>query len=195
MLKIALTGSIATGKSYVLSYFQEALIPIFSFDKEVSQLLNNDLNVFDQIKLEFPEAIENNLINRKKLADIVFFNKNKLNRLENIIYPKLFIEYEKFLKINMEKHVPLIIAEVPLLFEKKLEKLFDQIILVTCSKRVQMERALQREGMTKEKLDAIISNQMPDIKKRKFADYIIFTDIRSDKLKLQIDNLIKTLKQ
>ncbi len=193
MLKIAITGSIASGKSYVLNCFSELSVPIFSFDAKVSEILKNDKLVLDKIKSQFPTVIEDKLINRRKLGEIVFYNKYLLNKLENILYPILFVKYESFLKKNIIKNTLLTATEVPLLFEKKLEKLFDQIILVVCSGRTKLTRALKRDGMTNEKFAAIINNQMSDSKKKKLANFVIDTDVGKVEVKNQVFNLMKKL--
>jgi dephospho-CoA kinase len=193
MIKIALTGSIATGKSHVLKIFSEFSIPVFSFDDEVARLLKEDKKVFVLVGASFPEVVENGVINRKNLSDLAFSKKEVLSELEKILYPKLFEEYELFLKKHRAENAAIIIAEVPLLFEKRLEKQFDKIVLTTCTKSDRIERALRREGMTMQKLDAIIKSQMTYSKKEKLVDFIISTSEAFDNIKGQVLKIIKSL--
>lgn len=193
MLKIALTGSIATGKSHVLNYFRELLIPVFSFDDEVAKLLKGNKEVVKLVDHAFPGVVENGLINRRKLSNLAFFKKEALSELENILYPKLFEEYELFLKQSRLENAGIIIAEVPLLFEKQLEKQFDKIILTTCSESDRVDRALKREGMTMKKLNAIVESQMADSKKEKLVDFVISTSDKSANVKDHVLKIIKSL--
>jgi dephospho-CoA kinase len=193
MIKIALTGSIATGKSHVLKIFSEFSIPVFSFDDEVARLLKEDKKVFVLVGASFPEVVENGVINRKNLSDLAFSKKEVLSELEKILYPKLFEEYELFLKKHRAENAAIIIAEVPLLFEKRLEKQFDKIVLTTCIESDRIERALRREGMTMQKLDAIIKSQMTYSKKEKLVDFIISTSEAFDNIKGQVLKIIKSL--
>ena len=193
MIKFALTGSIATGKSHVLKIFSEFSIPVFSFDDEVARLLKEDKKVFVLVGASFPEVVENGVINRKNLSDLAFSKKEVLSELEKILYPKLFEEYELFLKKHRAENAAIIIAEVPLLFEKRLEKQFDKIVLTTCTESDRIERALRREGMTMQKLDAIIKSQMTYSKKEKLVDFIISTSEAFDNIKGQVLKIIKSL--
>ena len=193
MIKIALTGSIATGKSHVLKIFSEFSIPVFSFDDEVARLLKEDKKVFVLVGASFQEVVENGVINRKNLSDLAFSKKEVLSELEKILYPKLFEEYELFLKKHRAENAAIIIAEVPLLFEKRLEKQFDKIVLTTCTESDRIERALRREGMTMQKLDAIIKSQMTYSKKEKLVDFIISTSEAFDNIKGQVLKIIKSL--
>ena len=193
MIKIALTGSIATGKSHVLNCFREFLIPAFSFDDEVAKLLKNDKAVISLIAINFPEFVENATVNIKKLSNAAFSNKEILRKLEEVIYPRLFEEYDSFLKQNYLEKAAMVVAEVPLLFEKHLESQFDKIILTTCSNADRVKRALKRDGMTITKLNAILENQMADSKKKKLVDFIISTSNKSVNVKEEVLKIIRDL--
>ena len=193
MLKIALTGSIATGKSHVLNFFREFSIPVFSFDDEVAKLLKENKEVVKQGDQAFPGVVENGTINRRKLSDLAFSKKEVLRELEDILYPKLFEEYDLFLKKNHLENAAVIVAEVPLLFEKQLEKQFDKIILTTGSESDRVNRALRREGMTMEKLNAIVESQMVDSEKERLVDFVISTSDESANVKDQVLKIIKSL--
>jgi dephospho-CoA kinase len=193
MIKIALTGSIATGKSYVLKIFSEFLIPVFSFDDEVAKLLKEDKKILVLVEAFLPEVVESGVINRKSLSDLAFSKKEVLNELENILYPRLLEEYELFLRKSYAKNTAVIVAEAPLLFEKQLEDKFDKIVLTTCSESDRIERALRRQGMTIEKLNAILENQIADSKKEKLADFVISTSDKFSNIKRQVSKIIKSL--
>lgn len=191
MLKIALTGSISSGKTYALSFFNQCKIPVFSFDKEVGVLLERDKGVLKDILEAFPSAVRDNRVDRKKLVDIAFNNQKLLRQLENILYPKAFELHALFLKRNKIKNTKMVVVEIPLLFEKRLEKLYDVIVMVSCTKYLQSKWAMQREGMTKNRFDAITRNQLPDIKKREFVEYIIFSG--TGDVRRQVIGLVRML--
>jgi len=193
MIKIALTGSIATGKSYVLKIFSEFSIPVFSFDDEVVRLLKEDKKVLVLVEAFFPEVVDGGVINRKSLSDLAFSKKEVLNELENILYPRLLEEYELFLRKSYAKNTAVIVVEVPLLFEKQLESKFDKIVLTTCSESDRIERALKRQGMTIKKLNAILKNQMADSKKEKLVDFVVSTSDKLGNIKRQVLKIIKSL--
>ncbi len=193
MIKIALTGSIATGKSYVLKIFSEFSIPVFSFDDEVARLLKEDKKVLVLVEAFFPEVVDGGVINRKSLSDLAFSKKEVLNELENILYPRLLEEYELFLRKSYAKNTAVIVVEVPLLFEKQLESKFDKIVLTTCSESDRIERALKRQGMTIKKLNAILKNQMADSKKEKLVDFVVSTSDKLGNIKRQVLKIIKSL--
>ena len=193
MLKIALTGSLSSGKTYALYYFKQQKIPAFSFDQEIAKLIKEDRDVFLAIATRFPKAVMEGKIDKKKLVDIVFNDQKPLRALENILYPKAFKLHDQFLRDNLKKSVPMVVVEIPLLFEKKLESLYDKIILATCSKHLQIKWAMQRDGMTAARFGAITRNQLSDAKKRELADYVIFSGTGGVNVKRQVINLIKVL--
>lgn len=172
MIKIGLTGSIAVGKSYVLSIFKtEYNIPVFSSDECVKEIYRNNADLNNFIK---NEILGSNIeFSNEDIANIVFADRTKLEKLENYIHPLVKIERDNFIKQERNKKSKFVVIEVPLLFEKNLDLEFDKVILIHVSEDIQEKRALSRKNMHKEKYLAIKANQIPDNEKIKRSDFII----------------------
>ena len=173
MISLGLTGSIGMGKSFVVSCFKSYKVPVYDADKSIHDLLFLDKTVISLINQKFPNVVKNNIVNRALLANKVFNNIKALKHLENILHPRLQDGKKKFLQINAKNKKKLVVLDIPLLFEKKKEKDFDAIIVVSAPFFVQKARVLNRPGMTKSKFDFIIKQQLSDKCKCKKADYII----------------------
>lgn len=191
MLVIGLTGSIATGKSFVATIFRKLDIPVFDSDKEVHNLLQG--KAVEPVGKAFPEVLSENNIDRKKLGDIVFSSPDKRKKLENIIYPLLNEERENFLKECNKKRQKVVILDIPLLFENGLENICDYVIVTYVDEKIQKERALQRNGITEEKFYKIKSLQMADSEKIKKADFVVDTSKSEFTLFREIKDIIKGL--
>jgi len=172
MIKIGLTGSIAVGKSFVLSIFKtEYNIPVFSSDECVREIYRHNANLNNFIRDEI--LVSNNEFSSEDIANIVFKDCIKLKKLENYIHPLVKIERDNFINQELNKKTKFVVIEVPLLFEKNLEHEFDKVILVDVSEDIQEKRALSRKNMSKEKYLSIIANQIPNNEKIKRSDFII----------------------
>ncbi len=182
---IAITGGICTGKSFVLNIFKKFGCPVFSCDDEIKNIKKENTKVQNEIKEEFPEAQGN----EKKLAELVFSDKKKLKKLEDILLPELEKRRIKFLEQNTGKTV---ILEVPLLYEKKKEREYDEIIVTTCSKEVQKQRATKR-GVDVVLLEKIIKSQIPISKKTKKANHIIDSEEKTEKIEKAVLDIYKKI--
>ena len=160
MIKIGLTGSIAVGKSFVLSIFKtEYNVPVFSSDECVRGIYRHNADLNNFIKDEI--LASDNQFSNEDIANIVFKDSIKLEKLENYIHPLVKIERDNFINRELNKKSKFVVIEVPLLFEKNLEHEFDKIILVDVTEDIQEKRALLRKNMSKEKFLAIKANQIP----------------------------------
>lgn len=192
MYKLAITGSIASGKSKILSYFAENNIPVFSFDQEISKLLSSNLQMIAQIQSRFPLAVTEQNVNKQKLKDIIFKNDSERLALEQIIYPFVFKIHDQFIELHHAQKAKLVAIEVPLLYEKNLQSLYDGVLLAVASKYFQRKWVMQRPGMTPEKFYAIKKTQIDDNEKREKADFIIRSDLGFI-TKLLVKNLIRRI--
>ena len=194
MIKYAITGGIASGKTTALSLFKHLGIKTINTDMLVKNLMLNKaiqrkiLNKYPNIKTS------SNDLDRKKLSNLAFENPNLLDFLEKIFHPKL----DKIRKHQIQKanrnHFKGICFEVPLLFEKKLEKKFDVVVVTFCSKQIQAQRALSRENISKIKLKQILDKQTKDTERIKKAHFIINTGIGKNYTISRIKNILnKTL--
>ena len=191
MIKIGLTGSIAVGKSFVLSIFKtEYNIPVFSSDECVKEIYRHNVDLNNFIKDEI--LVSGNEFSKEDIADIVFKDSIKLEKLENYIHPLVKIERDNFINQELDKKSKFVVIEVPLLFEKNLEHEFDKIILVDVSEDIQEKRALSRKNMNKEKYLSIIANQIPNNEKIQRSDFII-NNLDEATTRNNIDKIVNTL--
>ena len=181
---IGITGGICTGKSSVLEVFKELGHPVFSCDEEIKKLKKQS-KIIDEIKKEFPEV----KMNEKRLAEIVFSNKKKLETLENILLPELEKKRKEFIEKNKGK---LVFIEVPLLYEKKKEKDYKKIITTTCSVETQKQRAVNR-GISVVLLEKILQSQLSALEKAKRADYVVDSDEDKEEMKEKILDIYRKI--
>jgi dephospho-CoA kinase len=173
MKKIALTGSIGMGKSTVAKMFEAAGVPLFDADAEVRRLQGPGGALVERIGERFPGTVEDGILDRDRLAQIVLDDPAQLAELEAMVHPEVQRARERFLEEHRD--APAAVLEIPLLFETRGEGAFDTVIVVSAPADVQRERVLERSGMTAEKLAAILARQVPDSDKRDRADFVIDT--------------------
>ena len=190
---LGLTGSIGMGKTTTSLLFKFQGIPVFDSDKTVHQLISSDLKTINEISSIFPLSIIHGKIDKKKLGNEVFNNEKKLKKLENILHPLVRIKRDAFIKKSITNRFPIVLLDIPLLFETNTYKLCDYTVVVTAPFFIQKSRVLKREGMTCEKFYKILDKQLDDSIKRKKADYIIFSNMGRHtaikKVKLIIKNI------
>ena len=179
MIRIALTGSIAMGKSTVANMFAAKNIPIYDSDVWTHKALTLGSPVFKSIVDAFPECWNKKaqIIDRKKLGQIVFSNDEKRDLLEGLIHPYIWETQDDFTKKHKRAGTDIILFDIPLLFETGSDMKFDKIVVVTAPAFLQKKRALSRSGMTEEKFNAIIDRQYPDSFKCANADYVVNTGL------------------
>ena len=177
MLKIGLTGNIGSGKTWVCKVFEALGIPIFYADLEAREILNST-SVIQEIIESFGASVALNAkeINRKALASIVFNDSIELDKLNQLIHPKLrkrFVDWS-----NNQSHAPYVIQEAAILFENGFDSLMDQTITVSAPQKIRLERVIARDGITEADVLARMNHQWSDKKKENAADYIITNDGR-----------------
>jgi dephospho-CoA kinase len=192
-LIIGLTGSIAMGKSTVAQMFVDEDIPHFDADAAVHRLQGPGGALVAEIEAAFPGTTGPQGVDRQKLGPIVLADKDKLHQLEAIIHPAVARLRADFLKAHQD--APLVVFDIPLLFEKGGHEGVDKILVVSAPADQQRRRALAREGMTIEKFEHILSLQMPDAEKRRRADFVIDTGTSMVATREQVRNLIKNLRR
>lgn len=177
----------------MLDVFAAKNIPVFNCDLEVKSFLEHDKDIIEEISYKFHNVVKDGKINRNHLAEVVFKDKQKRKQLEKIIYPKLLEKQDDF----MEEHGKtnsILVAEVPLLYEKNLDKYYDLVIVTTSSKKKQIERA-EKRGIDKQRLEIILKNQFSDQLKRSNADYTVNTSKSKEEVTHKINYLIKRLRE
>lgn len=192
MIKIGLTGSIASGKSYVLNLFSDLYnVPIFSSDECVKELYKSNDQLKDFIKKHILE--KNEVFSKTNISENVFNNEEKLLKLEKFIHPLVKSARDSFIIQEKKNNSKIVIVEVPLLFEKNLENDFDFIILIKTSSDLQEKRVLERPNMTAELFSKIKKKQLPNIRKEERSHFVIDNINREDTIK-KIDTIMKNIK-
>jgi dephospho-CoA kinase len=191
MIRIALTGSIGMGKSTVAEMFRGAGIPVFDADSIVRRLQAEDADVIAAIGDRFGGTVKDGVLDRELLASQVLGHPEELAALETIMHPAVHSERARFLLGNREK--PVLLFDIPLLFETHGEEAFDKVIVVSAPGNIQRERVLARQGMTEAKLASILARQMPDEEKRRRADFVIDTGGDLSTTESQVRDIIACL--
>ena len=188
---LGLTGSIGMGKSTVAAMFEEAGVPVFDADAAVHQLQGTGGRLVAHIESAFPGTTGPGGVNRGKLAQQVLGDAAALARLEAIVHPAVAEMRQEFLQ--QHRAAPLIVFDIPLLFEKGGGAGLDAVAVVSAPAKLQRERVLARPGMTAEKFEQILRLQMPDAEKRRRADYVIDTGVPHQQTREQVRQLIACL--
>ena len=185
---IGLTGLYASGKSHIAEIFKGMGAKVQDSDKVSHQILEES---FDQIAKEFPNAVQDNSISRKKLGEEVFSESKKLKTLEAIIHPKVRKRNLEFIEANKNE---LVVLEIPLLFETKAEAICDYVVFVNVSHETQNHRALARPGMTPKKLQRILDSQTKISVKDKIArSHFVIENNPTDNATAQVKKVIETI--
>ena len=190
MIRIGLTGGIASGKSLVSSYFEELDIPILDADKIYKNLLKTNKLLYNEIKKTF--NLEDFTL--KQLGEIVFDDQIKLKTLNKIAHPYVIRYFAEQLK-KMAKTEKFVVLDIPLLFEAKMENYCDVIICVYVDEIIQIERLMKRNNLLKEEALKRINSQMPLSEKCKISDYVIDNSQERDYTYQQFTEIFNKIKE
>jgi dephospho-CoA kinase len=188
MIILGLTGSIGMGKSTTAKLFAEAGVPVYDADAAVHMLYDGE--AVPAIEAAFRGTTANGKVDRNKLSARVVHDPAAMKRLEQVVHPMLGASRQKFLQHAERSGAPVAVVDVPLLFETGGEKRVDAVVVVTTTPEIQRERILARHNMTIEKLDAILSRQLPDAEKRKRADFVVDTSHGLDSVRARIRDIL-----
>lgn len=191
MIVLGLTGSIGTGKSTTAAMFRDLDIPVHDADATVHDLYRGE--AVQPVAARFPGALKDGVIDRKALSALLADAPDGFRDLEAIIHPLVRAREAAFLAKEREKGVPLVVLDIPLLYETGGEARVDKVVVVTCDSETQRARVLARPGMTEEKFQLILSRQMPDAEKRRRADFIIDTGRGLEAARKQVEEVIAEL--
>ncbi|MCC8438870.1 MULTISPECIES: dephospho-CoA kinase [Leuconostoc] len=198
MLLVGLTGGIATGKSTVSGMLRDAGLPIVDADVVAREVVEPGTTTLEKIKLAFgPSVIDNGVLNRRRLGDIVFSNRQELARLNDIMQPAISRAMADKINFWRMQQVPILILDVPLLFERNYEKdgKIDKIIVVTTDEATQLERLKLRNQLSDSQARNRIRSQLPLKDKVAQADYVIDNNQDQKSLTQQVAALIENLKE
>lgn len=191
MIILGLTGSIGMGKSTTAKMFADAGVPVSDADRMVHALYAGA--AVPHIEKAFPGTVSDGVVDRDKLAATVLGDPARLRELEAIVHPLVRAETDAFVERHRQAGAPLIVLDIPLLFETGGMDRVDRILVVTAPADVQRERVLSRPGMTEEKFEAILAKQVSDVEKRRRADFVIDTSRGMDAAREDVLRIIAEL--
>jgi dephospho-CoA kinase len=191
MIVLGLTGSIGMGKSTVARMFADEGVPVFDADAAVHRLQGPEGALVAEIESRFPGTTGPAGVNRGALAERVLGEPEALLRLEALVHPAVAREREAFLLAYAS--APVVLLDIPLLFEAGGWKEVDKIAVVSAPAEVQRARVLARPGMTAEKFERILARQMPDAEKRARADFVIPTGVTLDETRQAVRRILACL--
>ena len=189
MIVLGLTGSIGMGKSTTAKLFEEAGVPVYDADASVHRLYEGE--AAPAIEAAFPGTTVDGKVDRNRLSAKVVHDAAAMKQLEQIVHPMLGASRQKFFDDAERSGAPVVVVDVPLLFETGGEKRVDAVVVVTTTPEIQRERILARDNMTGKKLDAILARQLADAEKRKRADFVVDTSHGLDPVRLRIRDILE----
>jgi dephospho-CoA kinase len=195
MIVLGLTGGIGMGKSTASAIFRRARIPVFDADAQVHRLQSPGGRALPAIASAFPGTVIEGTLDRARLRAAVIGDPAALRRLEAILHPMVRAAETRFLAGARRRQVPLVVLDIPLLFETGGADRVDRIIVVSAPPSVQLARVRKRRRMAPEQIAAIIARQMPDAAKRRRADHVVRTGLSRHHAQQSIRRLIRGIRQ
>jgi len=193
-MKVGLTGGIGAGKSTVADLFSQKGAVVIRSDELARQVIEPQTPGFQQVVARFGNEFVNSegYIDRAKLAQIVFKDDAALKDLESIIHPLIRSKTNQI--IDQHTSETIIVNEIPLLLEKKMESLFDFLVIVISSEKNRLERLVHR-GLTAEHATARMAKQVSDDERKAAADFLIVNDGNLDQLEADVEKIWQTLQE
>ncbi|VVT31349.1 dephospho-CoA kinase [Hoeflea sp. EC-HK425] len=191
MIIIGLTGSIGMGKSTTSEMFKSLGVPVISADEIVHDLYSAEAAPL--IEAAFPGTTSEGAVDRQALSAKLMAAPEGFARLEAIIHPLVRAREKQFVEEAADRGEPLVLLDIPLLFETGSTDRVDTVIVVSCAPEIQRQRVMARPDMTAEKFEAILSRQTPDAEKRARADYVIDTGQGLEAARTQVNDIVAEL--
>lgn len=195
MILLGLTGSIGMGKSETAKMFCREGIPVFDADASVHELFAKGGKAVGPVGEAFPGVIVEGAVDRKALGAEVFNDTKALRKLESIVHPLVGRERQRFLKRAATQGQPLVVLDIPLLFETGGERFVDVSVVVSAPAFLQAQRVLARPGMDEKRLADIRAQQVCDAEKRRRADFIVPSGLGKGPALQAVRRIIKMVKQ
>ena len=191
MFVLGLTGSIGMGKSATAKMFAAEGVPVQDADAVVHQLYEGEATA--AIEAAFPGTTSGGKVNREKLGSTVLGDAEAIKRLEKIVHPLVAQARDKFLAEAERSGAPVVVLDIPLLYETGGDKRCDAVVVVSAPADIQRARAFERPGMTEQKFAAIMAKQTPDEEKRLRADFVVDTSKGFDAARAQVRDILKAV--
>ncbi len=188
---LGLTGSIGMGKSATAAMFRAQGVPVYDADAAVHELYRGE--AVPLVEAAFPGTTDAGVVDRQKLAAAVLRDPAAISRLEAIVHPLVGAARRGFLADALARNVPVVVFDVPLLFETGGEKRCDAVVVVTAPPDMQRARVLERAGMTAEKFKLIVAKQMPDAEKRARAHFLVDTGRGLAAAAVQVRDILRAI--
>jgi dephospho-CoA kinase len=188
MFVLGLTGSIGMGKSTTAKFFAEEGVPVHDADAAVHRLYENE--AVAAIEAAFPGTTVGGTVDRAKLAARELGDDAARKRLEGIVHPLVRESEVNFLADARARNAPIVVLDIPLLYETGGDSRVDAVVVVTAPPEVQRERVMARPGMTEERFAQLLAVQVPDAEKRRRADFIVDTSRGFDAARAQVRDIL-----
>ncbi len=195
MILLGLTGSIGMGKSETAKMFRREGVPVFDADAAVHKLFAKDGAAVKPVGATFPGVVKDGVVDRKALGTKVFENEAALRKLESIVHPLVGRARLRFLKQHGARGTPMIVMDIPLLFETGGERNVDASVVVSAPAFLQRQRVLARPNMDEQRLADVLAQQMPDAQKCKRADFIVPSGLGKAPALQAVRRIIKIMSQ
>ena len=191
---VGLTGSIGMGKSTAANTFRRLHVPVFDADAAVHALQSRGGRAVAPIGAAFPDAVRDGRVDREALRRAVLGDDAALTRLERIVHPLVRDAERRFLAAARRRAEPMVVLDIPLLYETRGEGRCDLVVVVSAPAAVQRIRVLRRPGMTEARLAAIRARQLPDREKRRRADRVVETGLSRHRAQRAIRALVREIR-
>jgi dephospho-CoA kinase len=192
MIRLGLTGSIGMGKSTTAEMFRDRGVPVIDSDAVVHELYRGEAAA--PIEAAFPGSTVNGIVDRSRLAERLAVDPAGFKTLEAIVHPLVWRKEREAVERLQAENTPIVVLDIPLLYENHAEARVDKVVVVTADSAVQKARVMARSGMTEQKFQMILSRQVPDSEKRRRADFIIDTGLGLDHARQRVDDILRELK-
>jgi dephospho-CoA kinase len=189
MIRIGILGDIGSGKSYVAQNFG---YPVFNADYEVAQLYQKDKNIFNKLKIQLPKYIHSFPINKKEVSNAILSNKKNLKKIVKIVHSEIRKKLNNFIKSN--KHKKIVILDIPLLLENKINKKKDILVFVQSKKSSILQNLKKRKNFNKKILKKFKEIQLPLNYKKKKSHFIVKNNFTKKSIKDGIKGILKEIK-
>ena len=194
MITVGLTGSIGMGKSTTAAMFRDAGVPVYDADAAVHDLYDKGGAAVGPVGEAFPGVVKDGRVDREALRQAVLGKPEELKRLNAIVHPLVGRDRIGFFQKAQADQADIVVLDIPLLFETGGHANVDAIVVVSAPAKMQRERVLARPGMTPDRLDAILAQQLADAEKRARAHFVVDTGHGLEPARAQVAEIIATLR-